>query len=106
MKNGSRNIGSGAILGTRSFTIPIHTNYGYYPYGYGYGSYDQPVYQGSGGYTDSLIGRVQLRLALAGGYHVAIDGVGGSGTRRAIREYGRAHSLPEDGESGQQLRNP
>jgi len=46
-----------AILGTRSFTIPIHTNYGHYPYGYGYGSYDQPVYQGSGGYTDSLIGR-------------------------------------------------
>jgi hypothetical protein len=45
--------------------------------------YNQPVYQGSGGYTDSLIVRVQLRLARAG--------------------YERAHGLPEDGKIGQQL---
>jgi Putative peptidoglycan binding domain len=72
--------------------------YGYYPYGYGYNSYDQPVYQGSAGYTDSLTGQVQVRLARAGYYHGAIDGVSGNATRRAIREYERAHSLPADGQ--------
>ena len=55
--------------------------YSYYPYGYGYGSYHQPIYQGSGGYTDSLIGRVQLRLARAGYYYGSIDSVSDSGTR-------------------------
>jgi Putative peptidoglycan binding domain len=72
--------------------------YGYYPYGYGYNSYDQPVYQGSAGYTEPLIGQVQLRLARSGYYHGAIDGVSGNATRRAIREYERAHSLPADGQ--------
>jgi len=43
--------------------------------------YDQPVYEGSGGYTDSLIGRVQLRLARAGYYYGSIDSVSDSGTR-------------------------
>ena len=72
--------------------------YGYYPYGYGYNSYDQPVYQRSAGYTDSLTGQVQLRLARAGYYHGAIDGVSGNATRRAIRGYERAHNLPADGQ--------
>jgi hypothetical protein len=72
--------------------------YGYYPDGYGYGSYDQPVYQGSAGYSDSLTGQVQLRLARAGYYHGAIDGVSGNATRKAIREYECAHSLPADGQ--------
>jgi len=72
--------------------------YGYYPYGYGYNSYDQPVYQGNAGYTNSLTGQVQLRLARAGYYHGAIDGVSGNATRRAIREYERAHRLPADGQ--------
>jgi peptidoglycan hydrolase-like protein with peptidoglycan-binding domain len=45
-----------------------------------------------------LIGQVQLRLARAGYYHGAIDGVSGNATRRAIREYERAHSLPADGQ--------
>jgi hypothetical protein len=72
--------------------------YGYYPYAYGYDSYDQPVYQRSAGYTGSLIGQVQLRLARAGYYHGAIDGVSGDATRRAVREYERAHSLPADGQ--------
>jgi Putative peptidoglycan binding domain len=72
--------------------------YGYYPYGYGYNSYDQPVYQGSAGYTDSLTGQVQVRLARAGYYHGAIDGVSGNATRRAIRGYERAHNLPADGQ--------
>ena len=80
--------------------------YGYYPYGYGYGSYDsynQPVYQSSARYTDSVIGEVQLRLARGGYYHSAIDGVSGSATRRAIREYEHAHALPQDGRIGQRL---
>jgi hypothetical protein len=72
--------------------------YGYYPYSYGHDSYDQPVHQGSAGYTNSVIGQVQLRLARAGYYHGAIDGVSGDATRRAIREYERAHSLPADGQ--------
>jgi hypothetical protein len=72
--------------------------YGYYPYSYGPDSYDQPVYQSKAAYTDSLTGEVQLRLARAGYYRGAIDGVGGNATRRAIREYERAHSLPVDGQ--------
>src|SRR6267378_1425470 len=80
--------------------------YGYYPYDYGYGlydSYNQPVYQGSAGYADSVIGEVQLRLARGGYYHGAIDGVSGSETRRAIRAYEHAHALPQDGRVGQRL---
>jgi hypothetical protein len=85
--------------------------YGYYPYGsypydYGYGSYDsynQPVYQSSARYTDSVIGEVQLRLARGGYYHGAIDGVSGSETRRAIRAYEHAHALPQDGRIGERL---
>jgi hypothetical protein len=70
----------------------------YYPYGYGYESYNQPVYQGSAGYDASLVEQVQLGLAKAGYYHAAVDGVSGNATRRAIREYERAHSLPVDGQ--------
>ena len=80
--------------------------YGYYPYDYGYGSYDsynQPVYQSSARYTDSVIGEVQLRLARGGYYHGAIDGMSGSATRRAIRKYEQAHALPQDGRIGQRL---
>jgi hypothetical protein len=42
-------------------------------------SYNEPVYQGSAGYTDSLAGQVQLRLARAGYSHGSIDGVSGDG---------------------------
>ena len=77
--------------------------YGYYPYGYGYDSYDEPVYQGGAGYTDSVIGEVQLRLARGGYYHGAIDGASGSETRKAIRAYEHAHALPQDGRVGQRL---
>jgi hypothetical protein len=59
-----------------------------YPYGY-YGGY------GSGyGYGDSSGSRVaelQRRLASAGYYHGAIDGILGPATRRAIRAYERDH---------------
>jgi hypothetical protein len=76
---------------------------GYYPYDYGYQSYDEPVYQGSAGYTDSAVGQVQLRLTRGGYYRGAIDGVSGNATRKAIREYERAHSLPVDGRVGRTL---
>jgi hypothetical protein len=60
-----------------------------YPYGY-YGSN-----YGSGyGYSDSSGSRVaelQRRLASAGYYHGAIDGIMGPATRRAIRAYERNH---------------
>jgi len=65
-------------------------------------AYSEPAYQGSAGYADQLIGRIQLRLARAINTG-AIDGVGGGGTRRAIPEYECAHGLPEDGRIGQQL---
>ncbi len=74
--------------------------YGYYPYGhysdvYGYDSYNQSGYQSR---ADSVVGEVQVRLARAGYYHGAIDGVSGNATRRAVREYQRAHNLPADGQ--------
>jgi hypothetical protein len=59
-----------------------------YPYGY-YGGY------GSGyGYSDtsgSKVAELQSRLARAGYYHGAVDGIMGPATRRAIRGYERDH---------------
>jgi hypothetical protein len=71
--------------------------FGYYPYGsyppYGYGGYD--YYGGSAygyGYgTGSRVAELQRRLARAGYYHGAIDGIMGPATRRAIRAYERDH---------------
>jgi Putative peptidoglycan binding domain len=118
------------ILGTRSFTIPIHTT-GTIPiaiilaiilmvtdtaalptavfvaaafvavaFAAVGDPYNEPVYQGSAGYTDQLVGQIQLRLARAGYYNGLIDGVSGNATRRAIvnMSYERAHSLPADGQ--------
>jgi Putative peptidoglycan binding domain len=113
------------ILGTRSFTIPIHTT-GTIPiaiilaiilmvtdtaalataasvaaaFAAVGDSYNEPVYQGSAGYTDQLVGQIQLCLARAGYYNGLIDGVSGNATRRAIvnMSYERAHSLPADGQ--------
>jgi hypothetical protein len=92
--------------------------YGSYPYGYyspyGYNNYDyssSPAYgysyygdqgygdqgygdQGYGdqGYGDqSSIAQLQRRLARAGYYHGAIDGIMGPETRRAIRAYERSY---------------
>jgi putative peptidoglycan binding protein len=104
------------ILGTRSFTIPIHTT-GTIPiaiilmvtdtaalatvaFAAVGDPYNEPVYQGNAGYTDQLVGQIQLRLARAGYYNGLIDGVSGNATRRAIvnMSYERAHSLPADGQ--------
>jgi putative peptidoglycan binding protein len=64
-----------------------------YPYGY-YGGYNYGDYGSGYGYGDSSRSRVtelQRRLASAGYYHGAIDGIIGPATRRAIRAYERDH---------------
>jgi len=114
------------ILGTRSFTIPIHTTgtipiaiilmvtdtaalatvafaaaaFATVAFAAVGDPYNEPVYQGNAGYTDQLVGQIQLRLARAGYYNGLIDGVSGNATRRAIvnMSYERAHSLPADGQ--------
>lgn len=79
--------------------------YGYYPYGYypyGYYYYNPPVYSGTYG-TGSVVVEVQRRLARAGYYHGAIDGIVGPRTRVAIRAYERTHGLRVDGVISRQL---
>ncbi len=70
--------------------------YGYYSsYGYDYDYYSQPAYDYgySGGYGDrSSVVELQRRLARAGYYHGAIDGIMGPATRRALRAYERTHN--------------
>jgi putative peptidoglycan binding protein len=64
-----------------------------YPYGY-YGGYNYGYYGSAYGYGDSTgsrVAEVQRRLASAGYYHGAIDGILGPETRRAIRAYERDH---------------
>jgi hypothetical protein len=64
-----------------------------YPYGY-YGGYNYGDYGSGYGYGDSSRSRVaelQRRLARAGYYHGAVDGIMGPATRRAIRAYERDH---------------
>jgi len=69
--------------------------YGYGDQGYGYG--DQGY--GYGGRTrgGSSVVQLQRRLARAGYYHGAIDGIMGPETRRAIRAYERSHNEREYG---------
>ncbi|PYL07426.1 MAG: hypothetical protein DME33_10755 [Verrucomicrobia bacterium] len=75
---------------------PYGYGYGYpsgYGYGYGYGG-NQYGDSGYGRYGDSSRSRVaelQRRLARAGYYHGAVDGVMGPQTRQAIRAYERDH---------------
>jgi hypothetical protein len=57
-----------------------------YPYGY-YGGYGSGY--GYGGNNGSRVAELQSRLARAGYYHGAIDGIMGPATRRAIRAYER-----------------
>jgi hypothetical protein len=65
--------------------------YGYYPYPYyGYSDYGY-------GYGNARVIEVQRRLARAGYYHGAIDGIMGPQTRRAIRAYERDHNMPAYG---------
>src|SRR5438046_2549653 len=71
--------------------------YGYSPYGYSgnyyYGS-SYPYYSnrtGYRGYNGSVVARVQERLARAGYYRGASDGLLGSRRRHAIRVFVRTH---------------
>ena len=77
--------------------FPFYYPYPYYPYPYG--DYDSYGYGAQGGYgvNGSLVVQVQRRLASGGYYSGPIDGVMGSGTRRAIRAYERSRGLPVDG---------
>lgn len=80
------------------FGYPFGYPYWYDYYPYSYYDYGQPmVYDDGSGYDGSLVADVQQRLARAGYYHGAIDGVRGPETRRAIRSYERAHGLRADG---------
>ncbi len=68
-----------------------------YPYGY-YGGYGYGYPYGYGGYgyqsygNGSSVVQLQRRLARAGYYHGAIDGIMGPATRRALRAYERTHN--------------
>jgi len=65
--------------------------YGYYPYGYDNNNYGDSGY-GYGYGNGSSVVELQRRLARAGYYHGAIDGIMGPATRRALREYERTHN--------------
>jgi hypothetical protein len=63
-----------------------------YPYGYyGYGDGDYGSGYGYSNSSGSRVAELQSRLASAGYYHGAIDGILGPATRRAIRAYERDH---------------
>lgn len=71
--------------------------YGSYPYGYGYYARPREAVYYANAADGSIVGAVQQRLARAGYYRGAIDGVMGPGTRSAIRSYERSHRLRVDG---------
>jgi hypothetical protein len=99
------------FLGGFGFPFFGYPYYGYYPYGYGYGyPYGYDYYGGYVyGYGDqgygyggrnrggSSVVQLQRRLARAGYYHGAIDGIMGPETRRAIRAYERSRNQREYG---------
>src|ERR1700704_2908702 len=96
----------GSVVFIGDFGYPFGYPYwydGFYPYGYGYGygygydNYDPAVYQDTAAYDGSLVAQVQTRLARAGLYRGAIDGVMGPETRRAIRAYQRSNGLRANG---------
>jgi hypothetical protein len=78
-----------------SWSIPYAFNYDYYSgynpsYRHDYDYSSDPAY--GYGYADrSSIAQLQRRLARAGYYYGAIDGIMGRQTRRAIRAYERAY---------------
>ena len=72
--------------------FPFYYPYPYYPYPYGgYDQYGYDAYQGGYGNGSSVV-QLQRRLARAGYYHGAIDGIMGPATRRALRAYERDHN--------------
>ena len=96
--------GWGYPYGSYGYGYPYGYDYGYgYPYGYGY-DYNYGNYYGDAGYGDqgygysdryrgkSSVAQLQRRLARAGYYSGAIDGIMGPETRRAIRAYERSQN--------------
>src|SRR6266516_4336814 len=82
-----------------AFGFPLFYPYPYYGYYY-------PSHNYGYGYDDSnrsTVAEVQRRLARAGYYHGAIDGILGPETRRAIRAYERDHKMPAYGVIDRQL---
>ena len=81
-----------------AFGFPIFYPYpnSYYPYDY----YAETDYEYRGA---SLVVEVQRRLARAGYYHGAIDGILGPQTLRAIRAYDRDNNMPAYGVIDRQL---
>ena len=108
-----------SLFARTHFSIGIGVGGYGYPYGYDYDYYSQPAYgygygnQGYGygnqGYGDqgysygdryrggSSVAQLQRRLARAGYYHGAIDGIMGPETRRAIRAYEGSRNQREYG---------
>jgi len=81
-----------------AFGFPV-----FYPYPYSYHPYDYYGYNDYGYGDARLVVEVQRRLARAGYYHGAIDGILGPETRRAIRAYERDHKMPAYGVIDRQL---
>ena len=81
-----------------AFGFPV-----FYPYPYSYQPYDYYGYNDYGYGDARLVVEVQRRLARAGYYHGAIDGIVGPETRRAIRAYERDHKMPAYGVIDRQL---
>ena len=75
----------------------------FYPYPYSYYPSDSYGYNDYGYDNVRLVVEVQRRLARAGYYHGAIDGILGPATRRAIRAYERDHKMPAYGVIDRQL---
>jgi len=75
-----------------AFGFPVFDPYPYSYYPYDYSGYNDNGYSGV-----QLVVEVQRRLARAGYYHGAIDGILGPETRRAIRAYERDHNVPAYG---------
>jgi hypothetical protein len=86
---GSYPWGGGYPYGYSAYGYP-YDYYGYGNYGGSYGyDYGQPGY-GYGYGTQSRVAELQRRLARAGYYYGAVDGIMGPQTRRAIRAYERS----------------
>src|SRR6266480_1172929 len=98
---------SRVFVGSRTYGYSYpYGYYGSYPYNYSYGyyGYNRPGYDTYA--NGSIVIQVQSRLARAGYYRGAIDGVMGPRTHYAIQAYERDHGLRVDGAiSGQLLRN-
>ena len=97
-------IGSGGYYGYPGYGYgygsPYYSNYGYGGYPSGYNSYGSSY---SSGYGSNVVVTVQQRLARAGYYHGAIDGVAGRQTRNAIARWESSHGIYADGRIDREL---